>query len=262
MLCGSAVAQALAQLITNSLITHHGWRAAFMWIGFGWGGLTVVLVALFFRVAKRGDLAPLPVQTGLPGRQALRNPVILRIALVNFITSAAGGGVSSQMMPLLTQTGLDRGTATAMAASAGFAGIFGKVITGWLLDRRAGNWVPFSSFALSTIGYALLLNWFHANWALATGVLVLGYTAGAGLQVTTYLVSRYGGLRNFGTIFGTLASVLYVGSAVGAWLSSAVHDHTGSYDLMLIGAAPVAFAMGLLMIGLGPYPVFKAEPEA
>ena len=258
MLCGSAVAQALAQLVTNSLITHHGWRGAFQWIGFGWGGLMVLLVALFFHEASRRPGAPSTApHGGLTFRAALRDKVILRIALVNLVSSAAGGGVTAQIMPLLTQTGLDRLHASEIAATAGFAGIFGKIITGWLLDGKQGNMVPFTTFALSAIGYLLLLDWLHAPWALTVGVMVLGYTAGAGLQVTTYLVSRYGGLKNFGTIFGTLASVLYVGSALGGILSAAIHDHTGSYQLLLLIAAPVSLLMGVLMLGLGPYPRFE-----
>ncbi|MDE2405253.1 MAG: MFS transporter [Sphingomonadales bacterium] len=259
MLCGSAVAQFLAQVVTNALIRDHGWRAAFHWIGLGWGGLMVVLVALFFHESsRRPDAAALPPQGGLAFRAALRDKAILRIALVNLVSSAAGGGVTAQIIPLLTETGLDRTSASGIAALAGFAGIAGKLITGALLDRRQGNLVPFTSFALSAIGYLLLLDGFHATWALAVGVLVLGYTAGAGLQVTTYLVSRYGGLANFGTIFGTLASVLYVGSAIGGYLSASLHDHTGSYQMLLLIAAPVSLLMGLLMIGLGPYPRFDA----
>ncbi|MBU6268287.1 MAG: MFS transporter [Sphingomonadales bacterium] len=259
MLCGSAVAQFLAQVVTNALVVSHGWRTAFHWIGIGWGGLMVILVALFFHEShRRPSATPAPAQGGLTFAQALRSPVILRIAAVNLVSSAAGGGVTAQIMPLLTETGLDRTHAAGIAATAGIAGIFGKIVTGWLMDRKQGDIVPFTTFALSAIGYALLLNWLHAVPALLVGVLVLGYTAGAGLQVTTYLVSRYGGLKNFGIIFGTLASVLYVGSALGGFLSAAIHDATGSYQLLLLIAVPVSVLMGLLMVGLGPYPAFKA----
>lgn len=265
MLCGSAIAQALAQVLPNLLIAQHGWRAAYVWIAAGWGGLAAVLIVLFFHDAPRARrvIAPAPPAASLPGltfREAFRSPAILRIALANLCVSAAGSGITVHMMPLLTQTGLSRLHAAEIAATAGISGIAGKLITGWLLDRVRGNLVPYTSLAICGLGYLLLTDTLHAPAALTVGVMVLGYGAGAGLQASTYLISRYAGLKAFGAIFGLIASMLYVGTSIGAWLAGAVHDATGSYNPLLWTAAPVVFIAALLMIGLGAYPDFKDRP--
>jgi len=95
---------------------------------------------------------------------------------------------------------------------------------------------------------------------LTAGSLILGYSSGAGLQVTTYLVSRYAGLKKFGTIFGTIASMMLAGSAIGPLVAGAVHDATGSYAPLLMVAAPTMLICAFAFVGLGPYPVF-AKPD-
>ncbi len=87
--------------------------------------------------------------------------------------------------------------------------------------------------------------------------MILGYAAGAGLQVTTYLTSRYGGLRNFGKIYATMGSMLMLGTSIGPFIAGAIFDRTGSYDLLLYLTIPVALGGAAMFVGLGPYPVFN-----
>jgi len=90
--------------------------------------------------------------------------------------------------------------------------------------------------------------------------MCIGFASGAGLQISTYLISRYAGLRNFGAIFGTISSMMMAGTALGPMFAGAVHDLTGSYDILEMIAAPVMLLCATLFVGLGPYPEF-ARPE-
>jgi MFS family permease len=263
VLTGSAIAQFSAPLVANWLIAEYGWRAAYQWIGLGWGGLALVLVLFFFfdahdKKAKVGA-ASVPVSSlgGLTVKQALRSPQILRIGLGNVLLALLGSGVAVHMVPLLSQTGIDRTTAAAIAGSAGISGVAGKLVTGWLMDRYQGNIIPFSSFAMGALGYFLLLDRLDSVPALFLAALILGYGSGAGLQVTTYLTSRYGGLRNFGKIYATMGSTLMLGTSIGPWIAGSIYDNTGGYEMLLYLAMPVALAVALMFVGLGPYPVFK-----
>ena len=265
VLSGSAIAQSLAPLAANWLIADKGWRAAYQWIGLGWGGISLLLVLLFFFDAhdqkKQISKAPVPVSSlgGLTVGQAIRSPQVLRIAAANLFMSLVGAGVSVHLVPILTGTGIDRTSATAMAATAGIAGLVGKLFTGWLMDRFQGNLIPFASFALAALGYLLLLNRLDSTTALTLGVMVLGYTSGAGLQVTTYLISRYGGMRSFGKIYATIGSMMMLGTSLGPWIAGSVYDHLGSYDALLLAAIPVMLTCALLFVGLGPYPTFAED---
>ncbi|RZK02912.1 MAG: MFS transporter [Novosphingobium sp.] len=263
VLSGSALGQVFAPLIANALIQSQGWSQAYLYIGLGWAGLGALLVALFFHdahalgqrqaaAAKGGD-GRLP---GLTIAEACRDSRVIRIALANLLMAFAGAGVTVHLVPLLTETGMTRGQAVEIAASAGVAGLVGKFLAGWLLDRFQGSLVPVGSFAIGGLGYFLLLDTFGTRGELLLGTLCLGFAGGAGLQVSTYLISRYAGLRNFGAIFGTIASAMMAGTSFGPLLAGAIHDATGSYTGLLWTAAPVMFVCAMLFAGLGPYPRF------
>lgn len=268
VLSGSAIAQFFSPIAANSLIAKQGWRTAYLWFGLGWGGISLLLLAFCFydardtiKTAAATKQPPVASLGGLTVGQALRSHQILRIALANVLMSTVGAGVTVHLVPILTGTGMDRSAASWMAATAGISGIIGKLATGWALDRVQGNVIPFFSFALGAFGYALLLNTLHSNNALWIGVLILGFTGGASLQVTTYLCSRYAGLRNFGKIYATIGSMLMFGTAAGPWIAGSIFDATKSYDLLLYTAIPVILASSLLFLGLGKYPNFDVNTK-
>lgn len=269
VLTGSALGQVFAPLVANALIQTQGWRAAYIWIGLGWAGLGAVLVALMFfdahALGQRRGAAAASEPGRLPGltiREACRNSRVIRIAVANLLMSFIGAGITVHLVPLIAQTGVGRTEAAEIAALAGVGGIVGKFLSGWLLDRVQGSVIPFTSFAIGAVGYFLLLDSFHMPFALPAGTLCLGYASGAGLQVSTYLITRYAGLRNFGTIFGAIASSMMLGTSLGPLLAGLIHDATGSYAALLWAAIPVMLLCSLMFVGLGPYPTFARPDEA
>jgi predicted MFS family arabinose efflux permease len=272
VLSGSALAQSVAPVVGNWLIAQHGWRFAYQAIAVGWGGLALVLVVSCFfdareprKQAARPVGAPAPDTSGLPGlttRQAIRSPAILRIGFANLIMALVGAGITVHLFEVLVGTGLSRASVGQILITQGIAGIAGKLVTGWLLDRFQGGWIAFTSYFLQAVANALLLYAWHAPVVAALAVLCLGYSAGAGLQVTTYLCSRYAGLRNFGKIYGTIGSMLMLGSAFGPIIAGRVFDVFGSYHPLLVVSIPVVLFGAALMSGLGPYPRFDGSAAA
>lgn len=269
VLSGTAVGQSLAPLITNALIEEQGWRWAYRLMGLGWGGVALILVVLFFRDARDfgrranpGATAPRMTLSGLSVGEAARNSAVLRIGLGNLLLSLVGSGVSVHLVPILIQSGLTTAGAAGIAATAGLSGLAGKLITGWLLDRVQGSLIPFASYAMVALGYFLLMDTFDEPWALTLGVMLLGWSSGAGLQVTTYLTSRYVGMRNFGKIFATIGSTMMLGTSLGPLIAGYVYDTTRSYDLLLTMAIPVALVCSFLFTGLGRYPEFAPPRPA
>ncbi len=267
MLSGTAIGQ-MSPMLAGWLIEDYGWRQAYLLIGCGWGGLGFVLVMLFFRDAReqgrRSGIAA-PVSADLPGlsvAEAVRDSRVLRIGLANIFLTFVGSGIAVHLVPILGGAGLTRGDAVALAALGGITGIAGKLAAGWVLDRVQGSLVPFSCFSLSSIGYALLLNGAGSKPTLAAAVLILGFAGGTGLQITTYLISRYAGLRNFGKIFGTISSAIMLGTSIGPVFAGRMYDMTGNYTLLLTIGIPIVLLCALCFVGLGPYPDFaERKPE-
>jgi len=266
MLTGTALGQA-SPIVANWLIEHVGWRMAYVWLGCGWGGVAFLLVLFFFFDAsdhrRRGGTAAagranLP---GLTSAEAFRDSRIWRIGLANVVLTFVGSGITVHLVPILSDTGATRNAAVAIAATAGIAGIFGKLLAGVLLDRIRSSLIPFAAFAVPAFGYFLLLDWFDSNAVLTIGVMTIAFAGGAGFQITTYLVSRYGGLRNFGKIYGAISSAIMLGASIGPLVSGMLYDATGSYELLLAAAIPAVLVAAAMFLGLGPYPDFEAVPE-
>lgn len=262
MLSGTAIGQ-MSPLLAGWLINDYGWRQAYMLIGGGWGGLGFVLVLLFFYDARATGKRSGAVQVasaalpGLTAAQAMRDSRILRIGFANVVLTMVGSGIAVHLVPILTSAGAARGEAVAIAATGGIAGIFGKLGCGWILDRVQGNLIPFLGFALGGIGNAMLLYTNGSAMSLTAAVMLMSFSGGAGLQITTYLISRYAGLRNFGKVFGTIGSAMMLGTSIGPVFAGRMYDMTGNYSLLLTIGIPAALIASLCFVGLGPYPEFR-----
>ncbi|MCT2401043.1 MFS transporter [Novosphingobium mangrovi (ex Huang et al. 2023)] len=269
VLSGSAIGQTLAPLAANKLINAFGWREAYIWLGLGWAGLALILLVPFYfdaharkaRAADKGGATTTVVLPGLTIPQAIRDIRVIRIAVANLLMSMVGSGVSVHLVRIVSESGIAMDTAVEIAATAGLAGLVGKLGVGWLLDRIQGSIIPFFGFATGAFGHFLLIGLIAGPSPLLIGAMCIGFASGAGLQISTYLVSRYAGLRNFGAIFGTISSMMMAGTAVGPLIAGAVHDLTGSYDMLEMIAAPTMLLCAFLFVGLGPYPEFRAAEE-
>jgi predicted MFS family arabinose efflux permease len=265
--CGTAISQTASPLLARWLIDDYGWRQAYIWMGVGWGGAALLLVVLFLtnpRSNATGSHAgSMPkntsVLTGLSFKEALRSAPLRKIAGATVLISTLVGALIVHQVPILTERGLTREHAAWLAAVAGFASLFGKLCTGYLFDRSRSGWIGLVSLSLPALGCALLLLPNVSGGFAVAAIAILGYTAGAYLQLCTYLTTRYGGLRHYGKVFGVMASLLAFGTGVGPVLGGLVFDSYGSYALLLILGIPGSLLAGFLVARLGPYPEFH-EP--
>jgi MFS family permease len=266
LLCGTAIATAVAPIVTHGLIHGFGWRSAYLGLGLGWGGVALVLTLLFFRDRRHargqtggdGAASAPPAPGGLTVREALRSLRMYRIALAIFLQSTMGVAILVHLVPMLTHIGISRAEAASIAALLGVASMIGKLVTGWLTDKVGGSLLPAACFAGPALSYLLLLQAPESVWLLSAIVMLLGYCSGASLQLATYLTSRYAGLRKFGTIFGLISTLMALSAGIGPVLAGAVFDATGSYSVLLMGGIPAALIAGIAVFGLGPYPQFAA----
>lgn len=269
VLAGLALPQVIGPPLANWLIGTWDWRAAYLALGLGWAGFALLLVILFFHdrqsrrpaSAKAGAPAP-AVQTrpgGLTFKEALRNPAILKIALAIFLSTLMGAAVSIHLVPLLEWAGTNRTTAAGLAAAMGAGSIIGKLLTGALVDRFTGGLLPFAVFSLPALGYFVIWQAGANIPLLGLGVFLMGYGSGGSLQMGTYLTTRYGGMRNFGKIFGTISSLMAFSGGLGPITSGWIYDQTQSYEAVLMIAIPALLIAGIAVARLGPYPEFRNE---
>jgi predicted MFS family arabinose efflux permease len=223
----------------------------------------VLLVPFFFdardRERQRSTLRAdsQPVLVGLTLAQGIRDPALLRIAAALFIMTFIGVAITVHKVPILTATGLSRESAAQLAASAGVAGVLGKLVTGWMMDRWRSRWIGGVCLALPALACLLLLDSIHTPTLIVLAMVIFGYSAGAYLQICTYLTTRYAGLRHFGKIFGVMAGLMALATGIGPIVAGMVFDHSGSYSTLLLAGIPMGLVSGWLIGGLGPYPDWR-----
>lgn len=259
-LSGTAAAQAAAPVLSTWLIGEFGWRFAYAIMAGGWGGFAFVLCLLFFRApidaairakTRAEDTSHLP---GLTIAQAWRDPGLWRIAGSTFLLMILTIGLLIHQIPILIEAGVSAENAALLAGAGGLAGIVGKLVTGVLVDRFRANWVGGITLGFTAFAFLLLMESVRTPALIFVAMLINGYSAGTKLQICGYLTSRYGGLRNFGTIFGFIGSLTALGSALGPLLAGVVYDRTGGYDLFLLAGTVGCLFCGLLLVTLPRYP--------
>ena len=269
VLSGTPVAQILAPPLSNWLIDSFGWRMAWVWLGVGWCLPALVLCVLFLfdahdqrriavRAGKQVSNAELP---GLSVREAIRNIPLLRVGVATLIIMVLAIGFIVHQVPILTEAGVTREKAAYLASLAGIAGIIGKLITGYLLDRFHTSWIAGLSIAIAAPAFVMLLEPLRTPSLIVVAMFIIGYTAGCKLQICAYLTSRYGGMKNFGKIFGVMSSLVAMGAGLGPLVAGGIHDLFGSYTPLIIAGIPASLVAGLLLVGLGPYPEWEKPAE-
>ena len=264
-LAGSAVAQTVIPSLSTWLIDVVGWRQAYVILGFGWGSVTFVLCWLFLprdtgtanpkARAVEPDAASLE---GLTIAEAWRDTGLWRIAASTLAFMILTMGLAVHQIPIMTEAGLSRETAALLAGIAGIAGMAGNVVTGALMDRYRANWVGGITLGIMTLAFALLLDGVRTPLLIFIAIMINGYSAGTKLQICGYLTSRFGGLRNYGAIFGFMGSLIAVGGALGPYLAGLSYDVTGSYNAYVMVSMIGCFLAGILILTL-PTPRY-ADP--
>ncbi len=259
-MAGAAVAQIIVPPLTNQLIDALGWRGAFTALGFGWGTVAFLVCAfLFYDARDRGRKAMKTIAAardlrGLSLAEAWRSPSLWKIAISTFLIMTVTLAVLIHQVDMLGEAGVSRSNAALLASLGGVAGIVGKLMTGWLMDRYPGRWVGGITLAITSLTFFLLFQSFGSPALIVVAMMINGYAGGAKLQICGYLTSRYAGLLHFGTIFGFMASVIAAGSGLGPVLGGLIYDHFGSYTVLFIIGIAGSLISGLLLATLAPYP--------
>lgn len=264
LMAGIALGQLLTPIITSALIGAYGWRSAYGFLALGWYGLTLIATVLLFHepksTAATSDLPAPAAAGGLTLGEALRDPRMLRIGFAILIQSTLYTGFTLHLFPMLKDSGMAETDAAFITGLIGIAALAGQLVTGWMADRVHGSLLPVSSFLLPGIGYLLILQGRSTEAVLALGVLIAGYGSGAAINITTYLTTRYAGVRHFGKIFGLISSVMGLGAGLGPLIAGRVYDYAGDYTPYLLLGIGVAAVASLAVLRLGAYPEFAREP--
>ncbi|MGI4879515.1 MAG: MFS transporter, partial [Janthinobacterium lividum] len=125
-----------------------------------------------------------------------------------------------------------------------------QILAGYLLDRLHTPRLIVPMFAAAIAG-VLLLQFGTGTPILLLAGAMLGVGIGAEYAALPYFISRYFGLRHFGSIVGAVYAVVILVQGLTPAMMDMVYDRTGNYDAAVIAIA-AALGVGILLLGLLP----------
>ena len=250
---GLGLGGAISPLAIQPLIQRLGWRHAFHLTGFL---MLVVLfpVAQWITKSKPRDLQLLPdglPESASPSNSSLlsaqnapsekRSPaadfkVFLRsrnfwlITLGCTLTIGAIGAVSQHLVLLLTDHGYSLKLASRVFSAMLASSLVGRVLVGYLADRRSKKNVMALFYLLLAAAISLLFLASHpvAVWTFA---LVFGFALGADYMLIPLLTAECFGLSALGTVLALIISGYTVGQWIAPWVAGHIFDLYHSYNL-------------------------------
>jgi MFS family permease len=257
-LAGVGLGTAVIPPLVAYLIANYGWRFAYVGLGL------IVLVlgglpALFFiREPDEQERTAMPnlARDALLGYDfiaVLRGWRFWALAFAFFLGVVALNGTLTQIVAMLMDRGMPLQVATRDLAASGIAAIVGRIASGWCADRYHGPYVAIGFFILPMIGTLFFMSGVGEPVPLL-GALLCGAALGGEIDLMSFFVSRYFGLKSYGKIFGTMFGIFAGSTGVGPFVSGLSFDYWHSY-VPAFALYEVLLVVGcLVFLPLGPYP--------
>jgi len=264
-LAGFGVGAALVPPIGQMLISAYGWRVAYL----VFAGL-VFLVALpvsYFLIRETPEEMGLQIDgekqagnsdamIGLSAVEASKTSSFWLILIAFLLVGTCVASVLAHLVPLL----MDRGISPQMAANCqmtlGLGLIFGRMLSGYLMDHFFAPYVA-SAFTLLFVVGAVILASGTSSYMVFVAATCIGLSLGSEISETAYLVSRYFGPRAYGIIYGIMFAAFQMGSSFGPPALGKYYVLNGDYINALWGLGALAFIAAVLVVVLGKYPDLK-----
>ena len=280
-LTGTGICATLAPAYAVWLTESFGWRAAYVGIGLlpillagpiVWHGFRVADVgtrptaspsARASAAASASPSAPGPAGAhaaapalpvwGLTLGEAVRGYRFWVLCASIMSIYLAVSGISPNLIAALTDQGFTASDAATAQGVYGFSIIIGRLAVGYLVDRYWAPGVAVVSLSLPAVGCLILTGSPEFAWVIAAALLI-GFAAGAELDLMAYFAARYFGLAHYSKIYGILYAILAVAGGVAPMLFARVYDVTSSYEISFLMATGLFVFGALIVLALGRYP--------
>jgi predicted MFS family arabinose efflux permease len=244
--------------IAQFLIAHFGWRLAYVGVAITVLIFALPMVYLFLgepsrSTAERATHAPLDNQQGPTASVIIRDKRFYLLLFMFFFSAIAINGTITHIVATMTDRGYTPAVATSVLSTAGAALIVGRLISGYCLDRFHGPYVATVFYLMAGSGIALIASGAGGLPMAFAGTVLCGMGLGAEGDLLGYFVSRYFGLKSFGTIYGFMIGIFSLGNGVGPFLMGLSYDKLGSYLTAALGFEVLLLVCCGLVLCLGAY---------
>lgn len=249
---GSGVGSIIMAPVSERLITSYDWRIAMRITALGGLALLLVVAAV---IRGRGSRHT----TSLLGR--MRTDPIFKTLYVAAAVGSYGYWVPFvHIVPYARDRGLTIAAAALLVSVMGAFNIVGRVALGAIADRFGR--LQIFQVCLGLMAISILL------WPMARGRLGLtlfvatyGFVAGAFISLLFALTADYFGVERLPGVTGLLNTSAAIGTLLGAPVSGAFFDATGSYTLAILVAGASMAISASVALSLPHVPKYQDAPQ-
>jgi MFS family permease len=193
-------------------------------------------------VKKRSSIA-------LTLREATRTGDFWRLSIGFFVCGFTMSFASTHFVPFAMDMGFEEMSAAGALGLVGGCAIFGGLLAGFLGDRFPRKNVLAAVYLTRGLAFAVLLQ-AHDLPTLYFGSFLLGLSWTSTSPLTSAIIADRCGLTNLGTIFGTMFTIMPIGTATGAYLGGVIYEARHGYDLSLILSALAGLIAAVAVFGV------------
>lgn len=248
--------------LAHSLITHLGWRQAYLLLGVCAGFILFGIILATVRdapeggTARSGKAADQPTTaaqaalrqaaSGFTIREALDTRSFWLLAGSGFLFLGVVAAVFAHVVPLALDRGLAKGLAALSLGVIVGMGPVGKVGMGYLADHSEARKVLLGTFLLQGLAI-LVVVWGEGAVPFWTFVILFSIGQGGALTLAPLVLGHLFGSSALGSLMGTYWLIATAGSLVGPPLAGILRDATGTYFLVLVLFAAALFCAAFLV---------------
>ncbi len=287
-LAGMGVGGIVWPLLSQWAIGEFGWRTAYVIVALSVATVGILSIGLVVRESPatmglepdgaETGAEPRPVASTKPGPSAgaatspaitqsgytlaetMRQSQFWRMLGAFLLIGMAVQSLILHLVPLLIMRDVEPMRAAQAQSLVAAALIVGRLAAGVMMDRFFAPRVAIAFLVGPIVGITLLASGASGTGAFLAGVLT-GLAAGAEVDVTAYLASRYFGLKYFSRIYAWYYSAYSAGAGLGPLLTAWAVERYGEYTEILYLHGGLLVLAALLLSRLGPYPRSFAAPS-
>lgn len=256
MAVGVSLVSMVSPPVLQSVMEIWNWRAGFAAMAVAALLIGIPTVAALLPEGGRVGSGIGAKQPAAPAdRRFLRERDFWLLTLSLIFMSLATAGTISQLAPMIQDEGLD--ASVAALALTFFAGgqFVGRLGGGWLLDRFEPRRVSFALTLAPAIGFVILLTTSGLVPAALVAAAIIGLQQGAELDIFSYFVGRRFDVTRYGTIYGALVGLGWIGNVGGLLGMGKIYDLYGSYAPgQALGIAALVISATLVLLVRLPDP--------
>lgn len=248
--------------VSAYLIESIGWRSTFILYGCLAVAVVVPLVGFFvvnnperMGLFPDGDAEP-PSESDAENAIDLSTKEIMASRSFWSITFTIGmsffsmGAVLTHMIPYATDMGFSLRDSAFILSSCAGAGVFGKVLFGWIADHVDTRIAVWTAQSFQLVGVTLLLFADQSySFFIAAGA-IFGFGMGGIVPLWGSLIGEVFGRHSFGKIMGLMTPAMLPIQVLGVPFAGLTYDRTGSYDIAFKTFICMYFLAGCVLLTL------------